>query len=151
MTLQVNKLSLDVFQHETEDQKKIFLGLAHLFPEESRNSLDKIFKEDNLIGYYKNNIKRYYAEFSKNKNTQNITRYILQKVIRVISYYDLFDRISENGELFIRLNKQDLIRDIITLDNSSDVYKIVIKFLFFNKKVNKIESIYEYLQSIPLE
>lgn len=149
MTLAVNKLTIEVFQHGTEDKDKIFTGLRDFFPEKQQESLETIFKSDHIEGYYKNEIIKYYAEFQKNKSTQELFNYIIRKLLTSVSYFDLFERISESGELFIRLNKQLLIQNgQFVLDNSSDVYKLVIKFLFFNKKVDKIKEIYEYLQSL---
>ena len=88
-------------------------------------------------------------DFHRNRKTQLLFEFLIKKILTNTSYYDLFDRISDEGELFIRLNKQMLIfNGSALLDNSSDVYKIVIKFLFFNKKLNKINDIYEYLELI---
>ena len=152
MTLTVNKLSIDVFQHGTEDKDKIFSGLKHLFPENLQSDVETFFKSDRIEGYYKNEIIKYYAEFHKKKSTQELFIYIITQLLNSTPYYDLFDRISESGELFIRLNKQALIQNNqYKIDSSSDVYKIVIKFLFFNKKIDKITEIYDYLQSLIQE
>lgn len=151
MTLLVNKLTFDVFQHETEEKDKIFLGLQNFFPPDLHDSLEKSFKEDIIVGYHKNQIIKHHLELFKNKNTQAIFLFMIKQVLRSISYYDLLERISDNGELFIRLNKQNLINGKITIDNSSDVVKIVVKFLFFNKKIDKTGEIYEFLKSVPLE
>ncbi len=151
MTLLVNKLTFNVFQHETEEKSKIFTGLKRIFPEELQDTMDKLFKEDVIIGYHKNKIIKYNLELKKNKETQRIFINLIRKLLKSCSYFDLFDRISDNGELFIRLSKQDLIKGSIRLDDSSDVYKIVAKFLFFNKKVDKVNEIYNFLKEIPLE
>lgn len=151
MTLRVNKLSIDVFQHETEDKSKIFLGLSQLFNESDHETLETMFTEESITGYHDNTIIKYHLELTKGKKTQQIFLYIITNILRSVSYYDLLERISEEGELFIRLNKQALINGTYVIDTASDVYKIVIKFLFFNNKVNKINEIYEYLKSLPLE
>ena len=130
MTIPVNKISINVFQHETEDKRKIFSGLQYLFPEELHESLEKQFTEEVLTGYHKNNIIKYYIEFHKNKQTQNVFFFIVKKVLNSTSIFEIFNRISDEGELYLRFNKQSLIHDeSYVLDNSSDVYKIVIKFL----------------------
>ena len=151
MTLLVNKLTFDVFQHESEDKNKIFSGLRHFFPPELQDSLEKIFKEDIIIGFHKNKVTKLYLELFKNNNTQTIFLFMIKQVLKSVSYYDLLERISEYGELFIRLSKQNLITGKITIDNSSDVVKVVIKFLYFNKKIDKTKEIYEFLKSLPLE
>ena len=152
MTIPVNKLSINVFQHETELKDKIFDGLQVLFPEEYHQSLEKLFREEKIEGYHGNRIIKYSSEFQKNKNTQNLFIFIMKKILASCSFYDLFDRITDSGELFIRLNKQDLISTgQLNLDSTSDVYKIVIKFLFFNKKIDKVKEIYSFLQTLQSE
>jgi RNA binding exosome subunit len=151
LSLLVNKLTIDVFQHATEEKNKIFLGLNNLFPVDFHTEMEKMFKEENLTGYHKNEIIKYNVELPKKKETQNISLFILKKILVSCSLYELLERITEDGELFIRLNKQDLIRGEFTLDLSSDVYKICMKFLFFNKKINKIEKINEFLQNLSSE
>ena len=151
MKLPVNKLTFDVFQHETEDKSKIFLGLQQLFQLELHDSLEKMVTTETITGYHENVILKYRLELSKGKETQNMFLYMMTNILRSVSFYDLLERITEEGELFIRLNKQELIKGSFVIDSSSDVYKIVIKFLFFNKNINKINEIYEYLKSLPLE
>ncbi len=151
MKLPVNKLTIDVFQHETEDKTKLFLGLQQLFQPEVHDSLAKIVKEEKITGYHDNLIIRYHLELLKGKETQKMFLYMMKHFLSSVSYIDLLERITEEGELFIRLNKQELIKGFFVIDNSSDVYKIVIKFLFFNKNLNKVNEIYEYLKSLPLE
>ena len=153
MSLPVNKISIDVTQHETEESSKIFLGLKSIFPlNYSTEQIEKKFIVDKLTGYHNNTIIRYTCEFHKNKETQEFFLYFIKKILKVVSFYDLIDRISVEGELFIRLNKQDLIFDgSFKLDTSSDVVKIVIKFLFFNKKVDKNQAIIDYIETISQE
>ena len=111
MTLKVNRLSIDVFQHGTEDKNKIFSGIRSLFPENLQSDIETVFKQDRIEGYYKNEIIKYYAKFHKKQSTQELFIHIITQLLKSISFYDLFDRISESGELFLRLNKQILIHN----------------------------------------
>ena len=108
-----------------------------------------MFKSTILEGHHKNEIIRYSSEFHKAKETQQLFLFIIKQVLQSVSFFELLERISESGEIFLRLNKQQLISDgSFTLDTTSDVYKIVIKFLFFNKKIDKIQEITNFLQEI---
>ena len=110
MSLPVNKISIDVTQHETEESSKIFFGLKNIFPVNySPEQIEKKFNVDKLTGYHNNAIIKYNCEFHKNKETQEVFLYFIKKILKVVSFYDLIERISEEGELFFRVNKQDLI------------------------------------------
>lgn len=126
--------------HATEDKHKILdVVLFNLeIPKEK-------FEEIESEGHWGNKIVRLITEVNK-KDTQ----ILLEKILRKISFIDknnllsnLDKHIDDKGNLFLRLDKQRICRNKISL---SDTEGIKIKFkinknpLIISKKSGKIES-----------
>ena len=130
---------IDIVIHATEDKNKIleavFFNLE--IPKEK-------FEEIEYEGHWGNKILRLTTEINK-KDTQILIENILTK-ISFIDRNDLLENlvnhIDEKGNLFIRLDKQRICKNKISI---SDTEGIKIKFkinknpLIMNKKSGKIE------------
>lgn len=137
--LQFLNSTIDIVIHATEDKNRIleavFFSLE--IPKEK-------FAEIEYEGHWGNKILRLTTELNK-KDTQILIENILTK-ISFIDRNDLLENlvnhIDEKGNLFIRLDKQRICKNKISI---SDTEGIKIKFkinknpLIMNKKSGKIE------------
>lgn len=143
----VSKIRFEVTQHNTEDKEKIVNGFKHLLPESYNKILN--LKSDELVGYHKNKILRHYFEISNKSQALEVASFILKNISDSMPKESIKKRLASNSELSIRMNKQVLINSsIFVLDNSSDIYKIKIKFVLHGKPVNKEELIISYITEL---
>jgi RNA-binding protein len=138
--LQFLNSTIYIVIHATEDKHKI-LDAVLLNLEIPKEKFEEIESE----GHWGNKIVRLITEINK-KDTQ----ILLENILKKISFIDrnnllsnLDKHIDDKGNLFLRLDKQRICRNKISL---SDTEGIKIKFkinknpLIINKKSGKIES-----------
>lgn len=131
-----SKITLEVYQHNTEDSEKILSGLLTFIPENHHKDLSNHLQVDRLLGYHKNEILRYSYTFNKKRQTREIATHILQQIqiSHLLSDDGIKSRLTKKHELFIRINKQHLIKSqTFMLDRTSDVYLLKMKITIHGK------------------
>ena len=155
MTLLIKSIIIEVFQHPTEEKNLIFKGINSLLPSiEQIKDLINSIDTHTLFGYHKNEILLHTLEINKKRIISTCFSFLIEKILVHSSHFVLFEKIDENGELHLRIDKQTLIGsdEVYLVDkqpsNNLGIYKIIIKFAYHGKKSEKIDEIHKFLSSI---
>lgn len=153
LSLFISKFVVETLQHNTEDPSKILEGLSHLLPPEIRETLPKMISEQSLEGYHKNKIKRLVIDLQRTRDKKKTLAYLINQVPQlVLDREELEERLTEDGDLYIRLDKQALVRNgLFTLVEGSDVYKILVRFGIHGKGAAKRDLIITHLHTLTTE
>lgn len=147
-------LNVEVFQYTTEDEEKIATGFKNLFSTDSIDSLPTKLTYSSFQGFHKNEIILWHLSFNKKKDIKQFITQLLNRLLQTSDFSIFEDRLSENGELHLRLDKQALIgrsRVILSdIENSTThgIFKITIKFEHHGKKTERPKLILNYLNQL---
>lgn len=151
MSIYLSLINIEVFQHGTENKKAIFSGISNILPLEFKDNFIKNITSTSSIGYHKNEIIIHTYAVRK-KDLDKIFIKIIQKILIHYPVYALFERVSEEGDLHIRLDKQIMISNgefnLNPKTSEQGIYKINIKFGYHGKKSDKNNSINEFISSM---
>ena len=138
----ISSIIIEVFQHATESEDLILKGLTYLIPTTSEDIWIKKLTSTKIIGYHKNEI--HLHSLTIPKNLANETFKSLMSNMKSKIRIDAFSaNISEKGDIHVRIDKQELIKDgnlqplVKNPINNTGVYKIICKFSYFGKKTEK--------------
>jgi RNA binding exosome subunit len=152
--IQIKSIVIEVFQQPTEDKELILTGLKKLVP--SFRDTDEIpgLSYKILFGHHKNEIILYSLTRKKKSLIDSTIAFLINNLRESLLFDSLVRKISEDGTIHIRIDKQRLIGDdkIYSIDlnsipaNKVDIYKIIIKFAYFGNKSGKYNAIKNYFK-----
>ncbi len=117
----VKAIEADVFVHETEDQGKIEEAIKNLLP-------DATITEEKLHGHYGTTIKKIKLIINGH-GIEGKLNYLLSK-LGFFEKGEVFSKIMdglERNKIYIRLDKQELIKNLIKINGDNQI-KIIITF-----------------------
>ncbi|RLE58876.1 MAG: hypothetical protein DRN53_07775 [Thermoprotei archaeon] len=129
----ISGIFVEAFCHATEDREKVLSAILNLIPETLREDLREHIEIEVLHGYYGNPIEVFRLKVDEKVKAQEISAKIIKSLNDMdyeylISTLDI--RTNGKGNLYLRVNKQSLLANEITIDEESDdIVKIRIKFL----------------------
>ncbi|KYK33648.1 MAG: hypothetical protein HXS48_25980 [Theionarchaea archaeon] len=106
-------ISIQILCHATESEDKVLKAVRRLYPS---------FKKRKATGYFGNPIYVFDAHIKRKKEIAAVVDLLKEKCA---SLKDVRRRIDEKGNLYIRLDKQELYQGRYVLEDSGDV-KIII-------------------------
>ncbi|MDG6928109.1 MAG: exosome protein [Nitrososphaerota archaeon] len=121
----VRTIEAAAFVHETEDRQKIEAAIKNLIPRAS-------IQEEDLQGHYGTSIKKINLKV-EGPGTDEETTSLLSKM-GAFEKGDIYSRIMEGIErnkIYIRIDKQELVRNLIKLNGDNQI-KIIITFYSAN-------------------
>ncbi|MGC9210232.1 MAG: RNA-binding domain-containing protein [Acidilobus sp.] len=123
MTVAVRSLEARVFVHATEDKSKVLIALRNVIGEAQ-------VTEEDLRGYFGNQIIVMTAHCGPEAAGQVFDRILqgLSEPDRRFLLSTLEERLTKDGALHLRLDKQKALKGKFVLNDSDDVIKIVVRF-----------------------
>ncbi|MGD2249822.1 MAG: RNA-binding domain-containing protein [Candidatus Methanofastidiosia archaeon] len=113
--IEISYILIETLCHATEDEDKVLAALARIYPD---------FEKKELTGYFGNPITLFKARITRNSEISCIVD-ILTKNIGPQLKNDFKRRVDTKGNLYIRLDKQELYQSNYVLEDNGDI-KIVI-------------------------
>ncbi|MFW9930628.1 MAG: RNA-binding domain-containing protein [Candidatus Thorarchaeota archaeon] len=146
----ISKILIEFSQHETESEQKLREALELIFINESLDLFDKFLQVQTLQGFHKNRIRLFRFISVKSRINSKLFKRIISLLNPVPQVNDLWMRFNDDdSSLYLRVNKQDLIRSqVLSLDEGSDIIKIVVKFQQIDKIVNFDLVIKKYINEL---
>jgi RNA binding exosome subunit len=124
----VHSVEISTIAHATDDLEKVQTALNHLLPESLLGR--QIFTRRYMEGHHGNPIVIFEGKLTKSKDVMEFTEYFLRqmsKTERLRVERDLGLHSDEDGNLFIRLNKQRAYLGTIELADE-DPIRVRLKF-----------------------
>ena len=143
----VQSVEISTIIHATEDPEKVQVALTTVLPP----TLSKLTTRRYLEGHHGNPITTLIAKLTKSADIRQFTQHFLPKLprnerLRIVRDLNLLT--DEEGNLFIRVDKQSAFRGILTLTEHDDPIRVKIKFSRFSGKTNGlINSFLEFEES----
>lgn len=133
----VDSISIQTLCHATEEEERVLEAVQRLYP---------AFKKRKARGYFKNPIYFFEAHITTRKKVQPVLALLEEKVAPQLKG-DLHRRVDGKGNIYIRLDKQELYKGNYLLKDSGEV-KIVIHMKYYPSKekdvVQHAEGIFSY-------
>ena len=122
------EVTLEVIFHATEDSKKIFEPILELF-----QIKEEEFTQEKILGYYGNPITLAKTVLTK-KKAEDFIREIISRITKpqIDEFLENIDMYFDDSSLFLRIGKNDLVRNIISLQQNNAI-KIRIKVPIYKK------------------
>jgi len=118
----IGYIEIRVFVHATEDIQKVLNAIHNILPPETVNTI--VFKKTNLTGHYGNPITLLETRIKDKKNTQAVFEK-LASGLNALDKETLKNEIAqhlENGNLYIRLDKQSAYLNELKLSNADPIH-----------------------------
>ena len=131
----VNQIEIvfEIIIHATEDKEKILDAIDELFEIKKQE-----FVEEKLAGHFGNPILLLKARLSK-KRAENFIKRLISRIskLQLNEFLQEIDTHFEDSSLFLRVNKQEMIRKSVNLQQN-DAVKIKISIPVYKKdKITK--------------
>ena len=122
------EVTLEVIFHATEDSKKIFEPILELF-----QIKEEEFTQEKILGYYGNPITLAKTVLTK-KKAEDFIRELISRITKpqIDEFLENIDMYFDDSSLFLRIGKNDLVRNIISLQQNNAI-KIRIKVPIYKK------------------
>jgi RNA binding exosome subunit len=141
----VQSVELSTIAHATDDLEKIQTALNLLLPESIRGR--QLFTRRYLQGHYGNPITTFEAHLTNPEDVEEFKAYLLKHLAemdRSIIVRELDRHTDDEGNLYIRIDKQRILRGNIRL-GQDDPVRVRMKFTKFAGKTTALMT--EYLES----
>lgn len=122
------EVTLEIIFHATEDSKKIFEPILELF-----QIKEEEFTQEKILGYYGNPITLAKTVLTK-KKAEDFIRELISRITKpqIDEFLENIDMYFDDSSLFLRIGKNDLARNIISLQQNNAI-KIRIKVPIYKK------------------
>ena len=122
------EVTLEIIFHATEDSKKIFEPIFELF-----QIKEEEFTQEKILGYYGNPITLAKTVLTK-KKAEGFVRELISRITKpqIDEFLENIDMYFDDSSLFLRIGKNDLARNIISLQQNNAI-KIRIKVPIYKK------------------
>lgn len=122
------EVTLEIIFHATEDNRKIFVPILELF-----QIKEDQFTQEKILGYYGNPITLAKTVLTKEK-AEDFVRELISRITKsqIDELLENIDMYFDNSSLFLRIGKNDLVRNIISLQQNNAI-KIRIKVPIYKK------------------
>jgi len=122
------EVTLEIIFHATEDSKKIFEPMLELF-----QIKEEEFTQEKILGYYGNPITLAKTVLTKGK-AEDFVRELISRITKsqIDEFLENIDMYFDDSSLFLRIGKNDLVRNIISLQQNNAI-KIRIKVPIYKK------------------
>lgn len=122
------EVTLEIIFHATEDSKKIFEPILELF-----QIKEEEFTQEKILGYYGNPITLAKTVLTK-KKAEDFIRELISRITKpqIDEFLENIDMYFDDSSLFLRIGKNDLVRNIISLQQNNAI-KIRIKVPIYKK------------------
>ncbi|HSF28412.1 MAG TPA: RNA-binding domain-containing protein [Nitrosopumilaceae archaeon] len=122
------EITVEVIIHATEDRKKILDSIFTIF-----EIKEDEFTEEKLVGHFGNTILLLKTKLTK-KRAQEFIHNVISKIskVQMTDFFDNIDMHFEGSSLFLRISKQDIIRNTINIQQN-DAMKIKISMPVYKK------------------
>ena len=122
------EVTLEIIFHATEDSKKIFEPMLELF-----QIKEEEFTQEKILGYYGNPITLAKTVLTK-KKAEDFIRELISRITKpqIDEFLENIDMYFDDSSLFLRIGKNDLVRNIISLQQNNAI-KIRIKVPIYKK------------------
>ena len=117
--MRIDYILIQTFCHATEDEKKVLKAVERLYPS---------FSKSTAKGYFKNPIHIFEAHIKRKRETESVIS-LLQENLGSELKNGLSRRVDKKGNIYIRLDKQELYCGRYVLKNSGEV-KITVHMQF---------------------
>ena len=129
----VQSVEISTIIHATEDPEKVEVALTTVMP----SLFSKLTTRKHLEGHHGNPITTLNAKLTKSADIRQFTQHFLEKLprderLRIVRELNLLT--DEEGNLFIRVDKQSAFRGMLTLTEHDDPIRVKIKFSRFSGK-----------------
>ena len=121
----IRDLYFEVFSYPTEDDSKVFQAIYNVLGSKIDLSADRV------ESYYGPSILKYYYKTAKQTEVKKIMKHILDKLPEKEKkeiVKDMDNRIDEQGNLYVRFDKQQAFLGKIDIADHGDVVKMRIGF-----------------------
>jgi RNA-binding protein len=145
--MQLHNLRLEVFCHETEDERKIREALLFLLPAELVERDDFSVDVSENRGSWGNRIALLSIELKKQKEIQTALDRIcvlMGEDVRRDLLTHLGDHVTENCTLIIRFSKQNALNGLLSLD-SKDCIQLRARIASFPAKKELAEGVVKHM------
>ena len=142
---QIQSIEISTIAHSTEDLGKVEAALSHLLPDSLRGR--QLFTRSYVEGHYNNPIVTFTARITKPSEIAQITGFLmnqLPKSERLLIQRNLSLHSDGEGNLFLRVDKQQALRGTITLSDVDSI-RVKLKFSRFGGRVTDL--MINYLES----
>jgi len=122
------EVTLEIIFHATEDSKRIFEPMLELF-----QIKEEEFTQEKILGYYGNPITLAKTVLTKEK-AEDFVRELISRITKsqIDEFLENIDMYFDDSSLFLRIGKNDLVRNIISLQQNNAI-KIRIKVPIYKK------------------
>ena len=122
------EVTLEIIFHATEDNRKIFEPILKLF-----QINEEEFAQEKILGYHGNPITLAKTVLTKEK-AEDFVRELISRITRpqIDELHENIDMYFDDSSLFLRIGKNDLVRNIISLQQDNAI-KIRIKVPIYKK------------------
>jgi len=122
------EVTLEIIFHATEDESKIFGPIFDLFQIEENE-----FTQEKITGYYGNPITLAKTVLTKEK-AEDFLRELVSRITKpqIDELLENIDVYFDDSSLFLRIGKNDLVRNIISLQQNNAI-KIRVKVPIYKK------------------
>lgn len=117
--MRIDYILIQTLCHATEDEDKVLKAVERLYPSFSRSTAK---------GYFKNPIHIFEARIKRKKETESVISLLKENLGQELKK-GLSRRVDEKGNIYIRLDKQELYQGRYVLRNSGEV-KITVHMLY---------------------
>ncbi|VVC05473.1 RNA-binding protein [uncultured archaeon] len=134
------EVTLEIIFHATEDSRKIFEPIFELFQIKADE-----FSQEKMLGYYGNPIILAKTILTKTR-AEDFVKILVSRITKsqVDDFFENIDMYIDDSSLFLRIGKNDLARNIISLQQN-DAIKIRIKVPIY-KKNERVKTYTELLK-----
>jgi len=128
----VQSVEISTIAHATDGLEKVQKALSTVLPEALRDR--EIFTRRYLQGHHGNPIVTFEAKLTKPKDTDDFTKHLMTRLSRsekLIIQRDLDLHSDDEGNLFIRIDRQQAYRGIVEI-GEEDPIRLRFKFTRFS-------------------
>ena len=130
----MQSVEISTIAHATDDLEKVQTALSTVLPETLRER--EIFTRRYLQGHHGNPIVTFDAKLTKPKEVEDFARHFLTRLSKsekLVIQRDLHLHSDDEGNLFIRIDRQQAYRGIVEV-GEEDPIRVRLKFTRFSGK-----------------
>ncbi len=140
-SIRLKKITFSCSAHATEDFDKVQTALLQMLPEDLREKI--VIESTQITGHAGNPIHLLELTITKNKLLNSTLAYIasnLEEFDKEYLYQTLDSRISEDNQLYFRVNKQDAFNEVLRIENEDNTIRVIINFIVYKPDKNLIRN-----------
>jgi RNA binding exosome subunit len=134
----IQSVQISTIAHATDDLDRVQTALRFILPDSLRNR--ELFTRRYMQGHHGNPIVRFEGNLTRAQQVGEFANYLMERLAKnekLLIEWDLDIHADDDGNLFIRLDKQQAFRGLLEL-GEEDPIRLRLKFSRFSGEVKEL-------------